>query len=244
MAYPRDLRPKERDLLESVLPPGRPGYRRTRERIAAMTVLGQGRRGEGDLVLGLKGDSPDCTSPLPPVIAYGMVETTRDAFSITVREEMADQINVEIVSRGGEEIPDHFEEKRRWSYSTWEPGLPSPATGTPVRQVALDDVLTLALSAAEERIWVYDAASGIVHLIPITNFYNELMRVRKVRDPAVALRSRLFWEQFGTHSDAELRAAFSAYNRLKHRVDIRPAPPASPPQGFAAAVKHLLGIRR
>ena len=46
-----------------------------------------------------------------PVIAYGMVETTRDAFTITVREEVAAQINVEIVSRRGEEIPDHFEEK-------------------------------------------------------------------------------------------------------------------------------------
>lgn len=244
MAYPRDLRPKERDLLESVLPAARPGYRHTKERIAAMTVLGQGRRGEGDLVLGLKGDSPDCTSPLPPVIAYGMVESTRDAFSITVREEMEAQINVEIVSRGGEEIPDHFEEKRRWTYSTWEPGLPSPATGTPVRQVALDAVLTLALSPAEERIWVHDADSGIVHLIPITNFYNELMRIRQIRDPALALHSRLFWERFGTHTDGELSAAFSAYNRLKHRVDLRPAAPAPPLQGFAATVKHLFGFRR
>ncbi len=244
MEYPRDLRPKERDLLESVLPAERPGYRRTRERIAAMTVLGQGRRGEGDLVLGMTGDTPDCASPLPPVIAYGMVETTRDAFTITVREEAAAQINVEIVSRRGEEIPDHFEEKRRWTYSTREPGSPSPATGTPVRQVALDEVLTLALAPAEERIWVHDAGSGMVHLIPITNFYNELMRIRQVRDPAIALHSRLFWVQFGTQTDAELRAAFTAYNRLKHRVDIRPAPAPPAPQGIAATVKRLLGIGR
>jgi hypothetical protein len=244
MEYPRELRPKERDVLESVLPEARPGYRRCRERIAAMLVLGQGRRGEGDLVLGMQGDVPDCTSPLPPVIAYGMIETTRDAFTITVREEVASQVNIEIVSRRGEEIPDHFEEKRRWSYSDWEPGLPSPAAGTPVRQVALDAVLTLALSPAEERLWVHDAESGIVHLIPITNFYNELMRIRQVRDPAIALHSRLFWERFGSHTDAELRAAFTAYNRLKHRVDIRPAPPPPAPQGFAAKMRNIFGAGR
>ena len=75
---------------------------------------------------------------------------------------------------------------------------------------------------------MHDAASGMVHLIPITNFYNELMRVRQVRDPAIALRSRLFWEQFGSPADAELRAAFTAYNRLKHRVEIRTAPVPPP----------------
>lgn len=244
MAYPRELRAKERDLLDSVLPAARPGYLRARERLATMIVLGQGRRGEGDLVLGMPGDAADRTSPLPPVIAYGMVETTRDAFTITVREEMSAQVNVEIVSGRGEEVPDHFEEKRRWTYSTWEPGLPSPATGTGVRQVALDPALTLALAPAEERIWVHDAESGMVHLIPITHFYNELMRIRQARDPAIALRSRLFWEQFGTHTDAELHATFAAYNRLKHRVELRPAPELRAPRGIAARMRRLFGIGR
>src|ERR1700690_798280 len=101
MEYPRPLRPKELDLLETVLPVDRPGYRALRDRMESMTVLGEGRRGEGDLMLGIPPDAPDTVSPLPPVIAYGVVETTRDAFTISVREEAWAQINVEIVSGTG-----------------------------------------------------------------------------------------------------------------------------------------------
>ena len=241
MEYPRDLRSKERDLLESVLPAEREGYRRLRERVASMVVLGQGRRGAGDLVLGMSGDEPDVTSPLPAVIAYGMVETTRDTYSVTVRDEVGGQINAEIVSRSGDEIPDHFEEKRRWTYSRWEPGLPSPATGAPVRLVAIDPALTLALSPAEKRLWVHDAATGIVHLIPITNYYNELMLQKQIRDPDIALHHRLFWERVDGQTDADLRAAFIAYNRLKHRVEIRPGLPPPEPLGFAARLKRIVG---
>ena len=42
MEYPRPLRPKERDLLGTVLPADRSGYARYRERIGAMLVLAQG----------------------------------------------------------------------------------------------------------------------------------------------------------------------------------------------------------
>ena len=114
MEYPRPLRPKELDLLETVLPVDRPAYRAVRTRLESMTVLGEGRRGEGDIMMGLPGDTPDTGSPLPPVIAYGAVETTRGSYSVTVREESGNQINVEIVSGGGTPLPDHYEEKRRW----------------------------------------------------------------------------------------------------------------------------------
>ncbi|MEW6509327.1 MAG: hypothetical protein AB1428_00050 [Bacteroidota bacterium] len=232
MGYPRPLRPKERDLLESVLPNDRPGYRRYRERIASLLVIGDGRRGSGDLILGISGDVPDRSSPLAPVIAYGMVEATTDTFSITVREETGNQINVEIVSGRGGEVDDHFEEKRRWTYSTWLPGSPSPACGTPIREVHVDEALTLAFSPAERRIWVHDVATGIVHLIPITNFHNELMRRKGKRDPESARRPQMLWDQLHESSDAELRDAFVAYNGLKHRVEVRPPSQPTPQTGL------------
>jgi len=237
--YPRMLRPKERELLECVLPPDRPGYDRYRALIGVMQVIGEGRRGTGNFVLGREGDTPDISSPLSPVVAYGAVETTRDTFSVTVREYAGDQIDVEIVSSHGEEIPDHFEEKRRWTYSGWNPGEPSPATGSPVREVALDDSCTLAIAGTEKRIWIYDRATGMVHLLPITNFYNALMLQKGIRDPAVALRSALLFENLRSYTDADLRAAFVEYNAFRHRVTVTAPAEGTHHPGFWSVMRSI-----
>ncbi len=218
--YPRPIQEKERDMLESVLPIERPGYRTYRELLAQMVVLGEGRRGSGNLVLGFAGDTPDITSPLGAVVAYGMVEGTRDTFSITVREYLGKQIDVEIVSSGGEGIPEHFEEKRRWTYSHWQPGMASPASGAAVREVRVDGNIVLACAKGDKRIWVYDGQSGIVHLIPITNFYNELMLLKNIRDPKIALRPTKFFDDLDTYSDDELRMTFMNYNKLRPKVSV------------------------
>jgi hypothetical protein len=216
--YPRPLRGRERELLEFVLPAERPGYSEYRALIAGMSVIGQGRRGSGHIVLGSTGELPDRFSPLMPVIAYGALETTRDEYSITVRKHAGRQIDVEIVSRRGGEIPDHFEEKRRWTYSTWQPGLSSPAGGGPVREIRVDAKTVLGLAPAERRIWVWEEHGGMVRLIPITNFYNGLMQVRSIRDPEIALRPSLLYDRPGEYSDTDLRRAFVKYNAHHPKV--------------------------
>jgi len=238
--YPRTLRLKERDLLESVLPPDRPGYRRYREFLEVMQVIGEGRRGAGNLVLGRPGDVPDLTSPLPPVVAYGVVETTKDYYTITVRECAGDQIDVEIVSAHDEEIPDHFEEKRRWTYAEWKPGARSPATGAAVREVAIDGRTVLAIAEAEKRLWLHDGATGMNHPIPVTNFHNELMLQKQIRDPGRALAPGLLFDELSTTTDADLRAAFVAYNIARKRVDVQPAAAAAPERGLLRWLRALL----
>ncbi|MFN0158448.1 MAG: hypothetical protein ACKVRP_10300 [Bacteroidota bacterium] len=238
--YPRQLRAKEIDLLESVLPVERSGYREYRDLLKHMLVLGEGRRGSGNLVLGFAGDTPDITSPLAPVVAYGVIETTLDQFSITVREYVGSQIDVEIVSNQGEEIPDHFEEKRRWTYSTWEPGHASPATGTPVRQVAIDDNVTLAIAREEKRLWVHDRRTGMVLLIPITNFYNELMIHKSIRDPRVALHSSRFFSDTENYSDEDICMAFHSYNKLKPKVTLAHPPVVAKRTGWLHGLRRLL----
>ena len=243
MEHPRPLRPKELDLLETVLPVDRPGYRALRDRLESMTVLGEGRRGEGDLVLGLPGGLPDIDSPLSPVIAYGMVETTRGAFTISVREETGNQINVEIVSVSGKGIPDHYEEKRRWTYSWWSPGEVSPATGTPVREVFIGAGVTLAFAPAEKRIWIHEKSGGIVRLIPITNYYNELMISRGIRDPRIALVPSLLWRDLKSFSDEDLSRAFVAYNALRRHVPLDLDSPTDRRTGIPLFIRQLFRRR-
>lgn len=242
--YPRPIKDKERELLESVLPIERPGYRTYRELLGQMVVLGEGRRGSGNFVLGFAGDTPDIASPLASVVAYGIVETTRDTFSITVREYAGKQIDVEIVSNKGEEVPEHFEEKRRWTFSNWQPGMASPASGTNVREVRIDENIVLATAKADKRIWVHDQQSGIVHLIPITNFYNELMFVRNIRDPNIALRSNRFFEDLDGYSDNELRMAFMNYNKLRRKVSVSTPAEEQPVGGLKTFFQRLIGKTR
>ncbi len=239
--YPRKLRTKELDALETVLPADRAGYQEYRNLLSKMIVLGEGRRGPGNLVLGFERDRPDTSSPLAPVIAYGMVETTQETFTITLREYVGDQIDVEIVSAHGDEIPDHYEEKRRWTYSAWKPGEPLPSNFERVREVNIDRQLTLGIAVNEKRILLYDAGSGIVYLIPITNFYNELMLHKSIRDPKIALKSSLFFHDLDRYSDEDARAAFIAYNKLKRRVSVVETPPVTKEKSVTAFLRTLFG---
>ncbi len=243
MDFPRPLRPKERDLLEYVLPVDRPGYRAVRGELSRLLVIGEGRRGQGNFVLGEAGREPDFSFPLRPVIAHGMVEATTDIFGITVREPFEGQIDVEIVSRAGGEIPDHFEEKRRWTYSSWTPGSASPYTGEVVREVAVDRARTLAIAAGERRVWVHDRTTGMVIPIPVTNFYNELMLKQQIRDPEVALRSQNLFESHRSYTDGDLSAAFVAYNAVKRRVDVEAAPGPARSTGLPGFLHNLFRKR-
>jgi len=67
--YPRVLTPLENDWLLYILPDTGPGYRIYREKIASMLVIGEGRFGEGNYVLGYKGDEPDLSYSSLPILA-------------------------------------------------------------------------------------------------------------------------------------------------------------------------------
>jgi hypothetical protein len=241
-AFPRSLRAKEEDLLLSVLPIERPGYATLRAHLRDLVVLAEGKRGSGHLILGPAGTVPDVGAPLPPVIAFGAVEATTGTFFITVRESSGTQLDVELVSQRGEEVPDHFEEKRRWTYSTWAPGMASPATGARVREVDIEQGVVLAICPAEKRLWVWEKSGGVVLLIPVTNFYNELMLQNRVRDPEVALRSQLLFERADSWPAAELRSAFRAYNATRKRVELL-EPSREQPPGWRARVRAILSGR-
>src|SRR5258706_16128770 len=82
--YPRPLLPREREWIAWILPADRPGYKHYREIIDAMEVIGEGRRGSGEIILGQRDARIDVESPLPSVYAYGVIETNFGTISITV----------------------------------------------------------------------------------------------------------------------------------------------------------------
>ncbi len=209
-----------------------------------MVVLKEGSRGPGNYLLGHPGDVPDQSISLSPVIAFGMVETTQTSYAITIREYTGAQIDVEIVSGSDEEVPDHFEEKKRWTYSIWLPGSPSPATDGPVREVRIDSNLILVIAPEEKRIWLHERMSGMNLLLPVTNFHNELMLYKGIRDPKVALDVGLFFAGQVGYSDDDLREAFVRYNAPRHRVKVQTRPPVPPEGGWFPSLRRLFGKER
>ncbi len=226
VSSPRPLPSREMGWIEWLFPATRPGYRSFLENLRPLRVIGEGRRGKGEMILGQPGTTPDFTAPLPPVFAYGAIETDAGMISITVREMLNDQVSVEIVSHRSDDIPENFREIRRYSYSEWMPGKPCPACGRNVREVSMHPAgdeathFVLALCATDRRIWVHDPSSEVNRLIPVTNFHNELVLHKNIRDPNVALDSKRLFADLPQYSDADLTYAFRTYNTLRTKVHV------------------------
>ena len=251
-SFPRPLTPTEQQLVDWVLPAGAPGYAPYRSFVAKAMVIGNGRRGEGEIILGAPGDDPDLESPLPPVASFGVAAADGDDVSVTVREIVDGQMSVEVVGRREDRVAPGARIERRWTYAEWRPGSPCPQCGAPAREV---DVVppgpggarvVLALCNADRRIWIHDGESGVCRPVPVTNYYNELMILKQVRDPAIALSAAKLFENPGLHTDAELAAAFVAYNRIKTKVGLPGAAPGpgGGRKGLAARLRDLLNRNR
>jgi hypothetical protein len=226
MEYPRPILAHEREWIGWILPSERPGYRRYLDLIGTMVVLGEGRRGEGELILGYPGAQPDFSSPLAPLFAYGAIETAGGTISISLREIMDDQISIEIVSHKTGEIPAQLEEHSRWTYSTWDPSDACPQCGRVLREVPMHSTgpdggrFVLAVCSTDRRLWVFDPSTGVNRLIPVTNFYNELMLHKNIREPGIALDSRRLFTDVDRFSDSDLAYAFLTYNKIRTKVPI------------------------
>jgi len=224
--FPRPASPGEEGWLDLLLPSDRPGYRPLREYLRGLVVIGEGRWGRGDLVFGHEGQEIDHTEGMQPVVSYGEIDAVNDGagfvITLSVHQPNDDgEVEFQIGTRGAPELPDGFTERSRWSYACWSPGEPCPATRGPVREIPLNPGadLLLVISPAKHVLWLHDVREGTSTLIPVTNFHNELMLLKGVRDPAVAFdHGRLFTatEEF---SAGELGQAFVRYNLSFRKID-------------------------
>lgn len=80
--------------------------------------------------------------------------------------------------------------------------------------------LVLAICASDRMMWLYDSRSGVNHPIPVTNYYNELMLHKNIRDPNIALDSKRLFTDHSRFSDTDLILAFKTYNQLRAKVEL------------------------
>lgn len=219
--FPRELTKQEKYLLFSVLPEDKPGYKQYREKINRLLVTGFGRFKNSNLILGKQNTVPDLSVSSTPVFAAGTIKIPGDEIDIIINEEVDDEIEFDLTIKNSDIIPEEIIEQERWSYSNWNPGDKSPHDNKEVREVVVSKgEYILVFASSHKKIWLHVYGIGVNYLIPVTNYYNELMRFKKIKDPKEALNPKLFFQNLTEYSDDELISALVLYNKYLRRFSI------------------------
>ncbi|MGH2575503.1 MAG: hypothetical protein ACRDFC_07370, partial [Ignavibacteria bacterium] len=144
-----------------------------------------------------------------------------------------DKIEFSISNLLGEVIPDNIYEKKRWSYSYWKPGDKSPFENDSLREIELSGIkgsLVLAVSKANKSIWLYDGKTQVNHIIPVTNFINELLRGNKSVDKAKGINIDYVFSNLQQFTDDDFRGALEEYNKHWRKVDLKEFTLSTPPK--------------
>lgn len=218
--FPRKLSEDEKFLLLKILPASKPGYNIYRNKIKEKLLIGESRFGNGNLLLGSKDDAIDLNIPATPVLASGSVKVNDIKYDLTIHEEEEHQVEIDIapypVEKGISE-----KDAEVFTYSYWKLGDKSPGTNDDPRVIELKkDEYYLAISSGLKRMWLFESVTGVNHLLPLTNFFNELMRLKNERDPKVALKPGSLFNVIDQSGDDEIKKAFLMYNKYMRKLDV------------------------
>ncbi|HEY7750731.1 MAG TPA: hypothetical protein VH917_00445, partial [Ignavibacteriaceae bacterium] len=210
--FPRNLTSSEKKILFSVLPESKAGYKLCLEKISDIVVIGSGRFGGGNFILGNPGSIPDLSISSSPVFALGSLVCSGFSIDVVIHEEQDSQIEYDISSsvKDIQLIDFGIDEVR--SFSLWNPGDNKIFGDNIVRQYDIvESEYILAVSPGLKKIWLHNYSTGVNHIIPLTNFFNELMRLKNVRNPEVALSPYNFFAELDSYSAEEIKSAFLLY---------------------------------
>jgi hypothetical protein len=221
--YPRELTKREKDWLLAALPENKPGYKKYRELVENFAVIGNGRFGKDNLVLGEEGDVVDLEDPSAPIFAIANITYKNASIYITIHELFENQVEVDIKATNIDEMPEDITQTKIWTYSDWVPGLKAPHDNSVVREIPLvKEEIILVIAPIHKKVWVHNSKSGINHFVPVTNYYNELMILLDNKDPETALEPGRLFTNLDEFSDGQLVDAFLIYNKRWKRIQINP----------------------
>jgi hypothetical protein len=215
----RELNEKEIFLLEAILPSRRKGYAEFRKRMEHLSVIRTREEDENSLLLGKDALASADFVEITPLFALGMVAYEGKEYYVSIHEPTEDEI-VEV------EINLENDSSKRgngviWSYSDWRPGFKAPGDNSKVREVHLiKNKIVIAIAPQQKRIWVYDSDSGINRLVPVSSFYNEIMRVKEAVNSKAKISPELLFEKLEEFSDEEIGKGFLLYNEYWKKIDL------------------------
>lgn len=221
--FPRSLTAVEFEQIYFLLPENIEAYNRYRVRIAQLVVIGHGRFGDGNLILGKSGDTPDLSYSSLPVFASGQIEYGSSKVLVTIHEEYDEKIEVSINIIAGNSIPGNSKITGGWTYSTWKPGDKSPFKNDSLKIINISEKkneLVLVLSKTNHSIWLYESAKKYNHIIPVTNFINELLRGNSSIDRTKGINMNYIFDNLKKFKDSDFVKALVQYNKQWRKLDL------------------------
>jgi hypothetical protein len=214
---PRKLNDVELNLLLLLLPENKPGYSKYRKLIRDFYIIGEGRFGEGNYFLGNIDDEIDLEISSSPILTSGVVKTDKAIFEISINEIQDNKIEYSISP-----YPDENEIYKVESVTTlsdWLPGKKSPE-GDKVKLFSIDGMnYLLAIAPNDHKIWLYEKSSGINYPVPVSNFYNELLRLRRETRKEFYQNTNKLFENLDSFSESEIILAFLLYCKYKRKFN-------------------------
>lgn len=223
MKYPRKLTEQEKDWLYYLLPAERKGYAEYRKKLEGMQVIGEGRFGEGNYILGYEKDVPDPSYPSLPVFACGQILFEKCTVQVTIHEEHDNKVEYSINNINGEGLPEGQKEKSRWSNSYWKPGEKSQFNNNELREIEVTKnkgEIVIVLSKVNPSICIYEEETGINHIIPATNYLNELLRGKTNIDKTKGVNVKYVMDHNEIFKDEDYIKAFVQYSKQWRKIDL------------------------
>lgn len=213
--FPVKLTEAERKILFSILPENKSGYKNYRSIIDDFFIVAEGRFGIGNLILGKEDAVPDLSISSSPIFALGTIITSENNYYTVIHSLDEEMIEIQIDPYPVIDNPDI---KSVVSYSDWQPGMKSPENNSDVYEFIINEnSYLLAICPSSKKIWLHEYSTQVNFIIPLSNFFNELMRIRKVNDEKAMLNPARFFDEIDQFSHLEIKLAFLMYNKyLKH----------------------------
>ncbi len=215
-----ELSKNEIKLLFAILPDGKPGYKKYRDMISSMGVVGKGRFNDGNFYLGSGETQPDLSIASTPVFAVGIVKANVGSIDVLIHEYEDDLIEIQLSKRFGDD--DELIVDDVLSFSEWNPGDKSTGSSEAVKEFEIiKDRFVLVIDKSNKKIWLHNYESGVNHIIPVSNYFNELMRLKKIKDENLFRSPSLFFNKLNEFSEEDFKLAFYQYNKFMRRFDIK-----------------------
>ena len=220
--FPRQLTAAEKTIIFSILPESKNGYKLYREKINNLLVIGSGRFGGNNYILGNREAEPDLSIPSSSVFALGTAVSGSNNIDVIIHEESDEQIEFDITSVSELSFEKDIRIEKVSCYSNWNPGEKILFEKAEVREYIISPgSYVLAIVPELKKIWLHDISTGVNHIIPVTNYFNELMRLKNIRDPKLALKPSNFFEHINEFKNDEIRKAFLMYDKYLSKFNIK-----------------------
>lgn len=209
--YPRRLTETEMKYLRYILPEDILVYDNYYKQLSGLWVIGHGRFGHENLVIGEEKTLNTHHSGLGSIFAAGVYMENGTRTELLLHAMVEGQAEFDIMTQKAEEGD------AAYTLSRWKPGKKLPGSREGVREITLTKgKLLLACDREKRQFWIHEYEREFNRIIPATNLLNEIRFVAGMKGD---LKPKEIFALIDGVSDEMIIKAFIKYNKLFKKIE-------------------------